>query len=171
MVGWGWEWKEGRREGDVCQTQNHCVPTLSLSRALALSFSLSLTLSQSLFLSLLSSIYLSVSLSPSVSVSLSLCLHFSLFFFLSFPLSFSPFLSLPSLSLSSLSAQMANPTPEGDITMATAPCHACLWMLQYRAQSAGCSYGNTYMSALSPTRPHGATCCHGNEQDTALLTR
>lgn len=45
-------------------------------------------------------------------------------------------LRITDLSLSPslcLSAQMANPTPEGEITMVTAPCHACLWMLQCRS--------------------------------------
>lgn len=38
-----------------------------------------------------------------------------------------------------LSAQMANPTPEGEITMVTAPCHACLWMLQCRSTEEPCA--------------------------------
>lgn len=61
--------------------------------------------------------------------------------------------SLISLSLSlCLSAQMANPTPEGEITMVTAPCHACLWMLQCRSAE------EPHAPMATPTRTASCSC-------------
>lgn len=70
---------------------------------------------------------------------------------LSLPLSLLLFLS------HCLSAWMANPTPEGEITIATVLCYACLWMLlQYRHREQG---------APMETHIRQARCRrHGNEQ-------
>lgn len=67
-----------------------------------------------------------------------------------------------SLSLC-LSAQMANPTPEGEITMVTAPCHACLWMLQCRSAE------QPHAPMATPTRTASCSCwirLHGPKVST-----